>query len=104
MDAVLEPFSHAFMQRALGEALLMGLVCGLLGTFVVLRDLAYTGESMSHTLVPGAAVVHVVHTAEAADGVILEISESVWPGERVVILDEYPITADADEPPAPSEV
>jgi GntR family transcriptional regulator len=55
-------------------------------------------------LVPGAAVVHVVHTAEAADGVILEISESVWPGERVVILDEYPITADADEPPAPSEV
>jgi len=60
MDAVLEPFSHAFMQRALGEALLMGLVCGLLGTFVVLRDLAYTGESMSHTLVPGAAVAIAV--------------------------------------------
>ena len=56
MDGLLEPFSLAFMQRALAEALLMGLVCGLLGAFVVLRDLAYTGESMSHTLVPGAAV------------------------------------------------
>ena len=56
MDGLLEAFSPAFMQRALAEALLMGLVCGLLGAFVVLRDLAYTGESMSHTLVPGAAV------------------------------------------------
>ncbi len=56
MDGLVEPFTHAFMQRALVEALLMGLVCGLLGAFVVLRDLAYTGESMSHTLVPGAAV------------------------------------------------
>jgi manganese/iron transport system permease protein len=52
MEGLVEPFSHAFMQRALAEALLMGLVCGLLGCFVVLRDLAYTGESMSHTLVP----------------------------------------------------
>jgi manganese/iron transport system permease protein len=60
MEGLVEPFSHAFMQRALAEALLMGLVCGLLGCFVVLRDLAYTGESMSHTLVPGAAVAVVV--------------------------------------------
>ena len=59
MKGLFEPFSHAFMQRALAEALLMGLVCGLLGCFVVLRDLAYTGESMSHTLVPGAAVAVV---------------------------------------------
>jgi manganese/iron transport system permease protein len=59
MEGLVEPFSHAFMQRALAEALLMGLVCGLLGCFVVLRDLAYTGESMSHTLVPGAAVAVV---------------------------------------------
>jgi DNA-binding GntR family transcriptional regulator len=55
-------------------------------------------------LAPGAAVVHVIHTAEADDGTILEISESVWPAERVMILDEYPITADADELTAPSEV
>lgn len=55
-------------------------------------------------LAPGAAVVHVVHTAEAEDGTILEVSESVWPADRVQILDEYPITADADEPSSPSEV
>jgi len=55
-------------------------------------------------LAAGAPVVHVIHTAEAEDGTLLEISESVWPADRILILDEYPITADADEPPAPSEV
>lgn len=55
-------------------------------------------------LAPGAAVVHVVRAAEAEDGAVLEVSESVWPAERVMILDEYPITAEADEPTAPSEV
>jgi manganese/iron transport system permease protein len=59
MDAVIEPFQYAFMQRALAEAVLMGVVCGLLGAFVVLRGLTYTGESLSHTLVPGAAIALV---------------------------------------------
>jgi len=55
-------------------------------------------------LVPGAAVIHVVHVAEAADGTVLEVSESVWPAERIVILDEYEITPEAEPPAAPSEV
>jgi GntR family transcriptional regulator len=61
-------------------------------------------EADTLDLAPGAAVVHVIHTAEADDGTVLEISESVWPAERVMILDEYPITAEADAPTAPSEV
>ena len=49
-------FSYDFMLRALAEVALMGVVCGLLGVFVVLRGLTYSGESLSHALVPGAAV------------------------------------------------
>jgi manganese/iron transport system permease protein len=59
MSWLLDPFGYEFMQRALAEAALMGVVCGVLGVFVVLRGLAYTGESLSHTLVPGAAVALV---------------------------------------------
>jgi len=54
--ALLHPFSYDFMLRALAEVALMGVVCGLLGVFVVLRGLTYSGESLSHALVPGAAV------------------------------------------------
>lgn len=53
---LLQPFSYDFMLHALAEVALMGVVCGLLGVFVVLRGLTYSGESLSHSLVPGAAV------------------------------------------------
>jgi len=60
MSALIEPFEYTFMQRALLEVILMSLVCGVLGVFVVLRGLTYTGESLSHTLVPGAALALAV--------------------------------------------
>lgn len=48
-------------------------------------------------------VLHVIHTARADDGTVLEVSESVWPADRIAVIDEYPID---DEPDAddPSEV
>jgi DNA-binding GntR family transcriptional regulator len=61
-------------------------------------------EAATLELAAGSPVIHVIHTAEADDGTVLEVSESIWPAERVVILDDYPITAEAAEPDAPSEV
>ena len=37
----------------------------------------------------------MIHTAADKDGAILEVSESVWPADRIVILDDYDI---AQEP------
>jgi ABC-type Mn2+/Zn2+ transport system permease subunit len=59
LSYLIDPFTYDFMQRALGEALLTGVACGLLGAFVVLRGLTFTGESLAHTLLPGAAVAVV---------------------------------------------
>ena|SRR5918999_6323042 len=46
-------------------------------------------------LTPGASVLHVTHTARADDGTVLEVSESVWPAERVFI-DEYDVRREAE--------
>ncbi len=56
MSYLFDPFTYDFMQRALFESALMGVVCGLLGVLIVLRGLTFTGESLSHTLLPGAAI------------------------------------------------
>jgi ABC-type Mn2+/Zn2+ transport system permease subunit len=53
---LVDPFTYDFMQRALAESALMGVVCGVLGVLIVLRGLTFTGESLSHTLLPGAAI------------------------------------------------
>ena len=47
---------YAFMQRALAAALVIGLVGGVLGFFVVLRRLAFIGVGISHSAIGGVAL------------------------------------------------
>jgi GntR family transcriptional regulator len=61
-------------------------------------------EAVVLELPPGGQVVHVIHTAEAEDGTVLEVSESIWPADKLVIIDEYPISPEAEELSAPSEI
>ncbi len=49
-------FDFAFMQRALAAAVLVGVLCGILGFFVVLRRLAFIGVGISHSAIGGVAI------------------------------------------------
>ncbi len=57
MDFLFGPFIHnEFMARALAGGLLVSLSCAVVGTFVVLRGLAFIGDALSHGVLPGVAV------------------------------------------------
>jgi len=56
----LEPFSLAFMTRALTAAVLVGIVCAVVGTYVVLRGMAFFGDALAHTILPGVALGYLV--------------------------------------------
>jgi len=62
-DLLLEPWRYGFMQRALLEVVLIAIACGPIGALLVLRRLAYAGESIGHALVPGVAVALAVGAA-----------------------------------------
>lgn len=49
------PFGSEFMQRALIGGLLVGALSAIVGTWVVLRGMAFLGEAMSHGMLPGVA-------------------------------------------------
>src|SRR4051812_50116394 len=53
---LVDPFQLPFMQRALVEVLLLGLLAGVVGVYVVLRRLAFVGDAVSHTVFPGVVV------------------------------------------------
>lgn len=53
---LLDPFALSFLQRALIAGLLAGVSCGIVGTWVVLRRVAFFGEALSHGIVPGVAL------------------------------------------------
>ena len=48
------------MQRDLVAAILVGLVCAVMGTFVVLRGLAFIGDAVSHASFPGVVIAFIV--------------------------------------------
>jgi ABC-type Mn2+/Zn2+ transport system permease subunit len=57
MAWLINPFlSNTFMLRALTAGVLVSMACGVVGTFVVLRGLAFIGDALAHGVLPGIAV------------------------------------------------
>jgi ABC-type Mn2+/Zn2+ transport system permease subunit len=56
LEYLLDPFlDNAFMTRALLAGVLVSIACGVVGTFVVLRGLAFIGDALAHGVLPGIA-------------------------------------------------
>lgn len=60
MELLTEPFASAFMQRALVAALLAVVATSIVGTWVVLRGLAFLSDAFAHGVIPGIAVAVLV--------------------------------------------
>ncbi|MDM8526980.1 metal ABC transporter permease [Anaerolineales bacterium HSG24] len=51
-----EPLGYAFMVRGLTAAVIVGVVCSVLGTYIVLRGMAFLGDALAHAILPGVAM------------------------------------------------
>jgi manganese/iron transport system permease protein len=54
-----QPLQYAFMWRSLAAAAIVGVVCAVVGTFVVLRGMAFFGDALSHAILPGVALTYL---------------------------------------------
>lgn len=59
-DLLTEPLEFAFMQRAFLAASLAAVVCAAVGTFVVLKGLAFMGDAVAHSSLAGMALVYAL--------------------------------------------
>jgi manganese/iron transport system permease protein len=60
LDALLEPLAYPFFLRALIAAVIVGLVCAVVGSYMVLRGLAFMGDALSHSAFPGVVVAYLL--------------------------------------------
>jgi manganese/iron transport system permease protein len=60
MNWLIEPFALGFMQRSLIASLIVGVVCSVIGCYVVLRSMAFLGDALAHAILPGVAVAYLV--------------------------------------------
>lgn len=53
---LLEPLAYEFMQRGLLASVIVGVVCAVVGCYIVLRGMAFLGDALAHAMLPGLAV------------------------------------------------
>jgi manganese/iron transport system permease protein len=59
-DWIAVPLSYPFMQRALIVSLLVGAVCAVLSCYLVLKGWSLMGDAISHAVLPGIVIAHVL--------------------------------------------
>jgi manganese/iron transport system permease protein len=56
MDIFLDPLQYNFMQRSLMVAITVGIICSVVGSYLIVQRLALLGDAISHSLLPGLAI------------------------------------------------
>ena len=60
LEFLLSPLRFEFMVRGLLAAATVGVVCAVLGTYVVLRGMTFFGDALAHAILPGVAVAYLL--------------------------------------------
>ena len=56
IDLIVEPFQYGFMLRALFISGMIGIICPVLGSYVVIRGMGFMGDAMAHSVLPGIVI------------------------------------------------
>jgi manganese/iron transport system permease protein len=79
IDTLAEPLQYDFFLRALVASSLVGLICAVVGTYVVLKGISFIGDGISHAAFPGIVAAFMLQgpyylgAAVAAVGTALAI-------------------------------
>jgi ABC-type Mn2+/Zn2+ transport system permease subunit len=60
MELITEPFAFAFMRNALAAGVLTVIAGSLIGTWVVVRGMAFMGDALAHGVLPGIALAYLL--------------------------------------------
>ncbi|MEL6788239.1 MAG: metal ABC transporter permease [Cyanobacteria bacterium J06607_15] len=60
LEIILEPLQYGFMQRSLVVAVTVGIICAVVGSYLMVQRLALLGDAISHSVLPGLAIAYLV--------------------------------------------
>jgi len=83
MDALnwlIEPLSYGFMWRALLAAIMVGIICSVIGTYVILQGMAFLGDALAHIILPGIVFAFLIGWPLAVGALIAGVLAAVGIG------------------------
>ncbi len=60
LNILIEPLQYSFMQRSLIVAILVGIICSVVGCYLMVQRLALLGDAISHAVLPGLAIAYII--------------------------------------------
>jgi manganese/iron transport system permease protein len=60
IETLIEPLQYSFMQRSLIEAIIVGIICAVVGSYLMVQRLALLGDAISHSVLPGLAIAFLL--------------------------------------------
>ncbi|MBL1210563.1 metal ABC transporter permease [Geminocystis sp. GBBB08] len=60
LNVLIEPLQYGFMQRSLFMAIVVGIICAVVGSYLMVQRLALLGDAISHSVLPGLAIAFIL--------------------------------------------
>ena len=60
LEIIFEPLQYGFMQRSLVVAVVVGIICAVVGSYLMVQRLALLGDAISHSVLPGLAIAYLL--------------------------------------------
>jgi ABC-type Mn2+/Zn2+ transport system permease subunit len=71
---------YQYLQNALIAAILVGIICGVIGCFIILRGMALMGDAISHAVLPGVVIAYMVGASFFVGAVITGVLTAIGIG------------------------
>ena len=94
MDWLTEPLRYSFMQTGLLAAVLVGVTCAVLGAYVVLRSMAFIGDALAHTVLPGLVAAYLLGLNLLGGAVVAGVATALgigWLSRRQALREDAAI-------------
>lgn len=85
MGPIFDPLAFEFFQRALLASVMAGVVCAVIGSYVVLKGLAFIGDGVAHAAFPGVVIAYMFSASYVVGGGIAAFVTAIaigWIGRR----------------------
>ncbi len=94
MSFLTNPLQYDFILRALLAAVVVGVVCSVLGVYIVLRGMAFLGDAMAHTILPGVVAAFLLGWPLAVGALVMGVVTALGIGaltERTALKEDTAI-------------
>ncbi len=94
IEWLIAPFRFSFMQTALAAAALVGVACAMIGVYVVLRRMAFIGDALAHTILPGVVIAYLNEWSLSGGALIAGLATALgigWLSRRQAIREDTAI-------------